>query len=61
MTDPKEAAMSQAPRCAECKAKRISVQVEWATPDYQINVYECPACKTVLRLVEPRHPDPTYH
>jgi hypothetical protein len=53
--------MSPAPRCVECKSKRVSVEVEWATPRYQINSYECPVCKTVLRLVEPRGVTPTYH
>jgi hypothetical protein len=46
--------MSTTPRCVECNLERVSVEVEWATAGYQINCYECPSCKTVLRLVEPR-------
>lgn len=53
--------MSPAPRCIECGTERVSVEIEWATPHYQINTYECPACKSMLRLVEPRPADPTYH
>jgi len=39
----------------------VSVEVEWATQFYQINSYQCPLCRSVLRLVEPRHATPTYH
>lgn len=53
--------MRPTPRCVECNTERVSVEIEWATPRYQINSYECPVCKTVLRLVEPRNADPTYH
>ncbi len=53
--------MSATPRCVECQAERVSVEVEWATQFYQINSYQCPMCRSVLRLVEPRHATPTYH
>jgi hypothetical protein len=52
--------MSTPPRCVECDLERVSVDSEWATAGYQINCYECPACKTVLRLVE-RAVEPTLH
>jgi hypothetical protein len=57
---PEDAEMS-APQCVECRTERVSVGIEWATPIYQINSYQCPVCKTMLRLVEPRAAVPTYH
>lgn len=53
--------MRPTPRCVECDTDRISVEIEWATSRYLINSYECPVCKSVLRLVEPRQANPTYH
>ena len=53
--------MSTTPRCVACDLERVSIEVEWATARYQINCYECPACKTVLRLVERRAVAPTVH
>lgn len=53
--------MSRAPQCVECDTERVSVEIEWATSRYQINCYECPVCRTLLRLVEPRNAVPTYH
>ena len=53
--------MNPAPRCVECRIERVPVEVEWASPRYQISSYECPACKSVMRLVERRVLEPTYH
>jgi hypothetical protein len=56
-----KSAMGTTPRCGECDLERVSVEVEGATDRYQINCFECPACKTVLRLVERRIVERTLH
>lgn len=53
--------MSTTPRCVECDIERVSIEIEWATARYQINCYECPSCKSVLRLVEQRRAEQTLH
>lgn len=46
----------QAPQCRECNRKRVSVGVEPIAQDYDVRLFECPVCKTILRLVERRQP-----
>jgi hypothetical protein len=46
--------MHAAPQCGQCDRERVSVRVEPIAQGYDIRLFECPACKTILRLVEPR-------
>jgi hypothetical protein len=40
--------------CSACGLDRRLIGAEPATADYEIGLFECPRCKTVVRLVQPR-------
>jgi hypothetical protein len=46
--------MQAAPQCRECDRERVLVGVEPIAQGYDVGLFECPACKTILRLVERR-------
>jgi predicted RNA-binding Zn-ribbon protein involved in translation (DUF1610 family) len=41
-------------RCTSCDGARRPLAVEPIADGYEITSYECPNCKTVVRLVEAR-------
>jgi hypothetical protein len=43
------------PICTDCKVPRKAIWLELLNDRYQMTAYECPACNTVLRLVEHRN------
>src|SRR4051794_17032230 len=46
--------MQAAPQCRQCDRARVLVGVEPIARGYDVGLFECPACKTILRLVERR-------
>jgi len=46
--------MQTAPQCRECDRERVLVGVEPIALGYGVGLFECPACKAILRLVEQR-------
>lgn len=44
------------PRCVACDKQRNLISSEPAAKRYEIRSYECPACKSVLLLVERTEP-----
>lgn len=49
--------MAEAPACYACSVSRILCDVSPVAPDYEIRSFECPRCRTVLRLVSKSAPD----
>jgi hypothetical protein len=45
------------PRCSPCETIRELITVEAAAERYEIRSYQCPACRSVLKMVE--RTDPT--
>lgn len=43
--------MAEAPACYSCSVSRLLRDVSPVTPGYEIRSFECPKCRTVLRLV----------
>ena len=44
------------PRCTECNVLREAIDAEPVAQRYEIRSYECPACKSILKLVERTEP-----
>lgn len=45
-------AIAAAPKCSACDLERKPTQSVPITDDYVVTSYECPNCKTTIRLVE---------
>lgn len=53
---PHGATSVHSPLCIKCNVLREPIQSEPVAPRYEIRSYECPACKSMLKLVERTEP-----
>jgi len=53
---PRRVTPFKSPVCINCHVVREPIQSEPVAPRYEIRSYECPACKSILKLVERTEP-----